>query len=92
MMEFTPDDFLRLSDNDVDAGVPYPMPYEPSIYAHHERYIKKDDWDGCVDEGTEPAFHVWSSVDILAFRYHPISSLISSGITAIILFLFLSSI
>ena len=55
MLEFTPDDFLRLIDNDVDAVLPYPMPYEPNIHAHHERYIKKDDWDVLMRAVTELA-------------------------------------
>lgn len=38
------DDLLRLIDNEVDAVLPYPLPYEPNIHAHHERYIKDADW------------------------------------------------
>ncbi|MBQ9361046.1 MAG: DUF4422 domain-containing protein [Lachnospiraceae bacterium] len=38
------DDLLRLVDNDVDAVLPYPLPYEPNIHAHHERYLKEADW------------------------------------------------
>lgn len=48
MLEFTNDDLLRLIDNDVDVVLPYPMPYEPNIHAHHERYIKKDDWNALL--------------------------------------------
>ena len=55
MLEFTSDDLLRLIDNDVDAVLPYPMPYEPNIHAHHERYIKKDDWDVLMSAVTELA-------------------------------------
>lgn len=42
--DFNEDDFLRLTDNDVDVVLPYPLPYEPDINAHHERYIKGMDW------------------------------------------------
>ena len=42
--DFSEDDFLRLIDNDVDVVLPYPLPYEPDIHAHHERYIKEEDW------------------------------------------------
>lgn len=42
--EFTEDDLLRLADNGVDVLLPYPLPYEPDIHAHHERYIKEKDW------------------------------------------------
>lgn len=38
------DDLLRLTDNDVDVVLPYPLPYEPDIQAHHERYLKEADW------------------------------------------------
>ena len=48
MLEFSTDDLLRLLDNDVDAVLPYPMPYEPNIHAHHERYIKSTDWDALL--------------------------------------------
>ncbi|WP_026504713.1 DUF4422 domain-containing protein [Butyrivibrio sp. NC3005] len=44
MLEFSEDDLLRLCDNDVDVVLPYPMPYEPNINAHHQRYLKDIDW------------------------------------------------
>ena len=44
MLDFSDDDLLRLPDNDVDVVLPYPMPYEPDIHAHHERYLKDVDW------------------------------------------------
>ena len=58
MLEFSSDDLLRLVDNDVDAVLPYPMPYEPNIHAHHNRYIKKDDWDALMRavEELEPEY------------------------------------
>ena len=48
MLELSTDDLLRLNDNDVDAVLPYPMPYEPNIHVHHERYIKEADWDALL--------------------------------------------
>ncbi len=48
MLVFSDDDLLRLKDNDVDVVLPYPMPYEPNIEAHHERYLKKEDWDALL--------------------------------------------
>lgn len=42
------DDMLRLADNNLDVVLPYPMPYEPDIEAHHARYIKKEDWDALL--------------------------------------------
>lgn len=41
-------DLLRLKDNDIDVCLPYPMPYEPDIHAHHERYIKNADWEALL--------------------------------------------
>ena len=48
MLTFSEDDLLRLSDNDVDVVLPYPMPYEPNIHAHHERYLKEVDWNALL--------------------------------------------
>ena len=48
MLVFSDDDLLRLPDNDVDAVLPYPMPYEPNIHAHHERYLKEVDWNALL--------------------------------------------
>ncbi len=48
MLVFSDDDLLRLQDNDIDAVLPYPMPYEPNIHAHHERYLKDVDWNALL--------------------------------------------
>lgn len=45
ILELSEDDILRLSDNDIDVVLPFPMPYEPNIEAHHERYLKSEDWE-----------------------------------------------
>ena len=42
------DDLLRLMDNEVDVVLPYPLPYEPDIQAHHERYLKEADWNAML--------------------------------------------
>ncbi len=44
----TDDQMMRLADNDVDAVLPYPMPYEPNIHAHHQRYLKDEDWNALL--------------------------------------------
>lgn len=56
--ELQEDDLLRLMDNDVDAVLPYPLPYEPDIHAHHERYIKEADWNAVLQALAElqPAY------------------------------------
>lgn len=46
--DFTEDDLLRFADNGVDAVLPYPLPYEPDINVHHERYIKEGDWNAML--------------------------------------------
>ena len=48
MLFFSDDDLLRLPDNDVDVVLPFPMPYEPNIHAHHERYMKEEDWNALL--------------------------------------------
>lgn len=48
MLKFSEDDLLRLVDNDVDVVLPYPMPYEPNIHAHHERYLRDVDWQALL--------------------------------------------
>lgn len=48
ILDLKEDDIYRLADNDVDVVLPYPMPYEPNIEAHHERYLKKEDWDAVL--------------------------------------------
>ncbi len=45
---FSDDDLLRLVDNDVDVVLPYPMPYEPNIHAHHKRYLQEGDWSALL--------------------------------------------
>ncbi len=44
MLELSEDDLSRLIDNNVDAVLPYPMPYEPDIEEHHKRYLADVDW------------------------------------------------
>ncbi len=44
ILELSEDDILRLEDNEVDAVLPYPMPYEPDIEEHHRRYLAEGDW------------------------------------------------
>ena len=38
------EELLKIADNDVDVVLPYPLPYEPDINSHHERYIREADW------------------------------------------------
>ncbi len=45
MLALTEEDHYKLKADDVDVVLPYPLPYEPDINAHHKRYIKDGDWD-----------------------------------------------
>lgn len=58
ILNFSKDDILRLADNGVDVVLPYPMPYEPCIEAHHERYLKEADWNSVLKavEELQPAY------------------------------------
>ena len=47
-LELSEDDLLRLADNDIDVVLPYPMPYEPNIEAHHLRYLSDLEWDAVL--------------------------------------------
>lgn len=49
ILELSDDDILRLSDNDIDVVLPYPMPYEPDIEMHHKRYVADKDWAVVLD-------------------------------------------
>ena len=58
VLMFSDDDMTRIVDNDVDAILPYPMPYEPDIEVHHKRYLKDEDWDAVLRalEELQPAY------------------------------------
>lgn len=38
------DDLRRLTLNDIDVVLPYPMMYWPDVSEHHKRYLKPVDW------------------------------------------------
>lgn len=48
MLELSEDDLLRFIDNNIDVVLPYPMPYEPSIEAHHLRYLSDCEWNAVL--------------------------------------------
>lgn len=48
ILELSEEDILRMSGNGIDAVLPYPMPYEPSIDVHHERYLARADWEALL--------------------------------------------
>lgn len=44
VLDMTDDDLRRMQDHDIDVVLPYPMPYEPNIEVHHERYLSSEEW------------------------------------------------
>lgn len=73
MLELTEDDVLRLVDNDVDVVLPYPMPYEPDMEAHHKRYVKKADWEAVLMAVSQlhPEYaKVFNKIQKQRFLYH----------------------
>lgn len=70
MLNLSDDDILRLQDNDVDVVLPFPMPYEPSIHAHHERYIKDVDYKALRNVVEEVSPDYYKDLDaVLDQRY-----------------------
>lgn len=57
-LELSKDDQKRLVSNDIDVILPYPMPYEPNIEAHHLRYLSENEWSGVLQalEEIEPDY------------------------------------
>lgn len=70
ILDLTEDDILRLPENDVDAVLPYPMPYEPDIEEHHRRYLKESDWRAVI-QALKEVHPTYMEVfpDILKQRY-----------------------
>ena len=49
IFDFTEEDLCKLVDNEVDAILPFPLPYEPSMEEHHKRYLKNEDWNTAIN-------------------------------------------
>ena len=47
-LNLTDDDLTRLTFNDIDVVLPYPMSYEPNIEAHHLRYLSNIEWNAVL--------------------------------------------
>lgn len=48
MLDFSEDDLYRLLSNDIDVVLPYAMPYEPNIEAHHAKYLTNTEWNAVL--------------------------------------------
>lgn len=44
LLDVDKEDVLHLSENAIDAILPYPTVCEPDISEHHGRYVKDEDW------------------------------------------------
>lgn len=64
------DDLAKLVSNDIDVVLPYPMPYEPSIEAHHKRYLSDVEWNAVQQalEELQPEYSLALN-DILIQQY-----------------------
>lgn len=47
-LEISEDELKKIQDNDIDVVLPYPMPYEPNIEAHHLRYLSDSEWNAVL--------------------------------------------
>ncbi|MCR5651650.1 MAG: DUF4422 domain-containing protein [Lachnospiraceae bacterium] len=48
MLVLSEDNLRWMKENDIDVVLPYPLPYDPDINAHHERYLKETDWNALL--------------------------------------------
>ena len=69
-LQLSDDDLRRLKHNNIDVVLPYPMPYEPNIEAHHERYLDITEWAAVLQtlEELQPE-HAVGLKDILRQGY-----------------------
>jgi len=70
ILELSEDDLQKLADNEVDAVLPYPMPYEPDIRQHHKRYLTDTDWQAlCTALAERQPEYAGAFPDILKQQY-----------------------
>ena len=69
-LDFSSGELNKLGMKDIDVVLPFPMPYEPDINVHHERYLHKDDWDAVLKALEEVSPEYYSCVgEVLSQRY-----------------------
>ena len=65
-----PEDIRLLAGRGVDVVLPFPMPYEPDINAHHERYLSDTDWKAVLQALKEVSPEYRAAVDeVFSQRY-----------------------
>ena len=47
-LDIKPDELNELGMRDIDVVLPFPLPYEPDINAHHKRYLSDADWSAVL--------------------------------------------
>lgn len=47
-LDILPEDIEALNMRDIDVVLPFPLPYEPDIGAHHKRYLSEADWNAVL--------------------------------------------
>ncbi|MBR1642057.1 MAG: DUF4422 domain-containing protein [Butyrivibrio sp.] len=60
----------ELNKRNIDVVLPFPMPYEPDINAHHERYLSDSDWNAVLQalKELQPEYYRGAS-DVFSQRY-----------------------
>ncbi len=65
-----PVEIEELAKRGIDVVLPFPMPYEPSIDAHHERYLSDDDWNAVLKALKELSPEYYTAADeVFGQRY-----------------------
>lgn len=69
-LDLSEDDLKRLAANGIDVVLPYPMPYEPDMEAHHKRYLTDPEWAAVLQalEELQPTY-IEASKKILKQNY-----------------------
>ena len=69
-LDLLPEEIEELRMRDIDVVLPFPLPYEPDINAHHERYLSDDDWKAVLQALEEVSPEYRDAVDdVFGQRY-----------------------
>lgn len=69
-LDLLPVEIEELAMRGIDVVLPFPMPYEPSIDAHHERYLSDDDWNAVLKALKELSPEYYTAADeVFGQRY-----------------------
>ncbi|MBE5834348.1 MAG: DUF4422 domain-containing protein [Butyrivibrio sp.] len=69
-LDLLPEEIEELRMRDIDVVLPFPLPYEPDINAHHERYLSDTDWKAVLQALKEVSPEYRAAVDeVFSQRY-----------------------